>query len=60
MQEQVQELEIIQQVLQGKKQAYAVLVDRYQHYVFTLVMRYVPLREEAEEVALDVFVKAYR
>ena len=60
MQEHVQELEVIQQVLQGKKQAYAVLVDRYQHYVFTLVMRYVPQREEAEEVAQDVFVKAYR
>jgi RNA polymerase sigma-70 factor (ECF subfamily) len=60
MQEQIQELEVIQQVLQGKKQAYAVLVERYQHYVFTLVMRYVQNREEAEEVAQDVFVKAYR
>jgi RNA polymerase sigma-70 factor (ECF subfamily) len=60
MQDEIHDLEVIQQVLQGKKQAYAVLVDRYQHYVFTLVMRYVPKREEAEEVAQDVFIKAYR
>jgi RNA polymerase sigma factor (sigma-70 family) len=60
MQEQIQDQEIIRQVLQGKKQAYAILVERYQNYVFTLVMRYIKNREEAEEVAQDVFVKAYR
>ena len=60
MQDEIHDLEIIQQVLQGKKQAYAILVDRYQRYVFTLVMRYIADREDAEEVAQDVFVKAYR
>jgi len=51
---------IIQQVLQGQQSAYAVLVDKYQQYVFTLAMRYVNNREVAEELAQDVFVKAYR
>lgn len=60
MQEQIQDQEIIQQVLQGRQQAYAVLVERYNRYVYTLVMRYISNREEAEEVAQDVFVKAYR
>ena len=60
MQDQIQDQEIILQVLQGRKQAYAILVERYQNYVFTLVMRYIKNREEAEEVAQDVFVKAYR
>ncbi|RYZ21552.1 MAG: sigma-70 family RNA polymerase sigma factor [Sphingobacteriales bacterium] len=60
MQDQIQDATIIAEVLQGKQQSYAVLVDRYQHFVFTLVLRYIPQREEAEEVAQDVFVKAYR
>lgn len=52
--------EIISQVLQGDRQAYANLLQRYQNFVFTIVMRYVKSREDAEEVAQDVFVKAYR
>lgn len=52
--------EIISQVLKGEQNAYAVLVDKYQNYVFTIVLRYVKSREDAEEVSQDVFVKAYR
>jgi RNA polymerase sigma factor (sigma-70 family) len=51
---------IINLVLNGNQQAYALLVNRYQQYVFTLVLRIVKTREEAEEVAQDVFVKAFR
>ena len=52
--------EIIRSVLNGDQQAYAQLVDRYQSFVFTLALRLVKSREDAEEVAQDVFVKAYR
>ncbi len=52
--------EIISKVLNGDRQAYAGLVDRYQNYVFTLSLRIVKNREDAEEVAQDVFVKAYK
>jgi len=52
--------EVIKQVLGGDNQAFATLVNRYQGYVFTLVLRMVKSREDAEEVAQDVFVKAYR
>lgn len=52
--------EIIGRVLQGEQNAYAELVSRYQNYVFTLAMRMIKSREDAEEVAQDVFVKAYR
>ncbi|HEY4148690.1 MAG TPA: sigma-70 family RNA polymerase sigma factor [Chitinophagaceae bacterium] len=51
---------IISRVLQGDQQAYAELVKRYQNFVFTLCLRYAPHREDAEEIAQDVFVKAYR
>lgn len=52
--------EIISNVLSGDYQAYGALVSRYQDYVFTLALRMVKNREDAEEVAQDVFIKAYR
>ena len=52
--------EIISKVLSGDHQAYAGLVNRYQNYVFTLTLRMVKNREDAEEVAQDVFIKAYK
>lgn len=54
------DMDIIAQVLNGDQNAYALLVDRYQNFVFTIVLRYVKAREDAEEVAQDIFVKAYR
>jgi RNA polymerase sigma-70 factor (ECF subfamily) len=52
--------EIISKVLSGDYQAYAGLVNRYQNYVFTLALRMVKNREDAEEVAQDTFIKAYK
>ncbi len=52
--------EIISRILQGDKQAYAALVKRYQNFVFTICLRYTSIREDAEEISQDVFVKAYR
>lgn len=52
--------EIISRVLQGEQNAYTELVNRYQNYVFTLTLRMIKSREDAEEVAQDVFIKAYR
>lgn len=60
MQAELTDTDIIQQVLQGNQSAYATLVNRYQNFVFTIVLRYIKAREDAEEVAQDVFVKAYR
>jgi len=52
--------EIINRILKGEQSAFAVLVEEYQNYVFTLVLRFTENREDAEEIAQDVFVKAYR
>jgi RNA polymerase sigma factor (sigma-70 family) len=51
---------IIQQVLRGDQLQYSELVKRYQAFVFTIALRYTPNREDAEEIAQDVFIKAYR
>src|SRR6266487_3427321 len=52
--------EIITRVLRGEQALYSDLVKRYQNFVFTITLRYTPNREDAEEIAQDVFVKAYR
>lgn len=60
MHQQEDDIALIQMVLQGHRSAYGTLVEKYQNYVFTLVMRHVNNREVAEELAQDVFVKAYK
>ncbi len=60
MHEELDDVTLIKMTLQGQQQAFAGIVMRYQQYVFTLALRYVNNREQAEELAQDVFVKAYR
>lgn len=50
----------IDRVLQGETDAYSMLVDRYKDMVFTLAVRIVRTAEDAEEVAQDSFMKAYK
>ncbi|HEY0042704.1 MAG TPA: sigma-70 family RNA polymerase sigma factor [Flavisolibacter sp.] len=54
------DIDLIQLVLAGDQLVYAQLVDKYQNFVFSIVLRYVKSREDAEEVSQDIFVKAYR
>jgi len=60
MHTELTDTEIIKRILQGDQAIFATLVQRYQQYVFTLVLRFTDSREDAEEVSQDVFVKAYR
>ncbi len=50
----------IERTLKGDMNAFTVLVDRYKYMVFTLAMRMVKNREEAEEIAQDTFLKVYK
>ena len=52
--------ELIRQSIQQDQAAYRQLVERYQDFVYTVVYRMLRNREEAEEVAMDVFLKAFR
>lgn len=51
---------VIEQILQGDRLAYALLVDRYKNLVFTLTLRMLKNREEAEEAAQDTFIKVFK
>lgn len=56
----LQDEAIIQLILQGDTNAYAVLIERYQHFVFTLVKKITNNQEDSEEITQDVFIKAYQ
>lgn len=54
------EIDLISQVLQGDKTAYAQIIKQHQRFVFTLALRFSKSREDAEEIAQDSFIKAFR
>jgi RNA polymerase sigma-70 factor (ECF subfamily) len=60
MHTELTDTDIIKRILQGEQAIFAILVERYQQYVFTLVLRFTDNREDAEEISQDIFVKAYR
>lgn len=60
MQQLETDLELINSVLGGYTANYAVLVKRHQRFVFTLALRFAKSREDAEEIAQDCFIKAYK
>lgn len=60
MQQVETDLVLIHSVLEGKTADYAVLVKRHQRFVFTLALRFAKNREDAEEIAQDCFIKAYK
>jgi RNA polymerase sigma-70 factor (ECF subfamily) len=47
-------------VIDGDTNAFAALVDRYKDMVFTLSLKMLQNREEAEEAAQDTFIKVYK
>ena len=60
MKQKLTDLELIQNVLTGETSQYALLVKRHQRFVFTLALRFAKNREDAEEIAQDCFIKAYK
>ena len=60
MLQQQTDQELIAQVLMGNTSAYSELVKCHQRFVFTLALRFAKNREDAEEIAQDCFVKAYK
>ncbi|MDO8845553.1 MAG: RNA polymerase sigma factor RpoE [Methylicorpusculum sp.] len=52
--------DLVLRVQQGDKSAYDLLVIKYQHKIIQLVNRYVKDQSEAQDVAQETFIKAYR
>jgi RNA polymerase sigma-70 factor (ECF subfamily) len=51
---------LVERVQKGEKRAFDLLVGKYQHKIVSLILRYVPDHAEAQDVAQEAFIKAYR
>jgi RNA polymerase sigma-70 factor (ECF subfamily) len=56
----VTDAELVRRFREGERDAFSEIVERYQHRVFTLCLRWMGDREIAAEVAQDVFLALYR
>lgn len=57
---QLSDNEIVKRVQEGDKEAYNILVLRYQHKVCDLANKYVNNYVDANDVAQEAFIRAYR
>ena len=51
---------VIEKIVGGDNNAFAALVDHYKDMVYTLGLRMLKNREEAEEVSQDTFIKVFK
>lgn len=51
---------LVERVQRGDRGAFDVLVRKYQHKILNLIIRYVHDPSEAQDVAQEAFIKAYR
>jgi RNA polymerase sigma-70 factor (ECF subfamily) len=60
MAEQTSDQLLVERVQRGDRRAFDLLVLRYQQRIVKLIMRYVHDATEAQDVAQEAFIKAYR
>jgi RNA polymerase sigma-70 factor (ECF subfamily) len=58
--EQATDQDLVRRVQEGDKRAFDLLVLKYQHRIIKLVSRFVRDPMEAQDVAQEAFIKAYR
>jgi RNA polymerase sigma-70 factor (ECF subfamily) len=51
---------LVERVQSGDKAAFDLLIQKYQHRIISLISRYVNDPSEAQDVAQEAFIKAYR
>jgi len=59
-QTEIPESEWIRRVQRGEREAFEPLVERYQKRVFSLVYHLVRRRDEVEDIAQEILIKAFR
>ncbi|NBW36829.1 MAG: sigma-70 family RNA polymerase sigma factor [Cytophagia bacterium] len=54
------DLILIKRILEGEQHLYAQLVNKHKRYAYSLALRVLEDKSDAEEVAQDAFVKAFK
>jgi RNA polymerase sigma factor (sigma-70 family) len=54
-----EEFLLIDRILAGERNLYTTLVDKYKSYAYTIAIKILANRPEAEEAAQDAFIKAF-
>lgn len=60
MSDHITDQQLVERVQRGDKNAYGLLVKKYQHKVANLVSRYVSNSGDVPDVTQEAFIKAYR
>ena len=55
-----EDIELVREAIGGSEDAYRVLVVRYQRPILSLIRRMVRAPTQAEDLAQEVFIKAFR
>lgn len=56
---ELNDIGIIEQILEGNRNQYRFIVDKYQNQIFSFLMRATGSRSDAEELTQETFMKAY-
>jgi|AGTN01.2.fsa_nt_gi RNA polymerase sigma factor, sigma-70 family len=51
---------LVHKTIQGDRDAYGQLVERYQHQLYDLIFRMLNNREDARDVSQEIFMKVFR
>ena len=55
-----EEFQIIQRICEGEINLYSIFLHRYSNAIYSLIVRIVASKEDAEELTQDVFLKAFK
>lgn len=58
--DQLEDAELVRLSLDGRRDAFDVIVERHRRAVYQLCYRFVSNHEDASDLAQDVFIRAYR
>jgi RNA polymerase sigma-70 factor (ECF subfamily) len=58
--QQAEEIQWVRRAQRGEREAFGLLVERYQRRIYSLVYRLVRRQDEVEDLAQEVFIKAFR
>lgn len=56
----LEEQDFINQLIKGKQSAFSKLIDAYQQKVFSTCISFVPNKEDAEDIAQEVFLEIFK